>query len=177
MKRIVVVGVGALGSHTIQFLRNVGALIRVVDFDKVERKNTQSQFHAKQSVGKSKVLGLQRTVDFLWGLKLDVVPHKLVADNAEQILGHSDLIIDCLDNGEARRIVQGYAREHKVSCLHGALDADGSFGAVMWDSKFHIDDEPGTGAATCEDGEHLPFIAVDVTPYPPPATLPPARQD
>lgn len=160
MKRIVVVGVGALGSHTVQFLRNVGAQIRVVDFDRVERKNTASQFHAKQSVGKSKVLGLQRTVDFLWGLKLDVVPHKLVADNAEQVLGNADLLIDCLDNGEARRVIQGYARENKVPCLHGALDANGSFGAVMWDAKFRIDDEPDGGAATCEDGEHLPFIAV-----------------
>jgi hypothetical protein len=30
---------------------------------------------------------------------------------------------------------------------------------VIWDEDFAIDDG-ATGAATCEDGEHLPFVAL-----------------
>jgi predicted ThiF/HesA family dinucleotide-utilizing enzyme len=159
MKTVTIVGVGALGSHVVQLLRNE-AQLRVIDMDKVETKNTQSQFHAKSSVGKPKVLAMQQTMQFLWGLKVETIPHKLVADNAQQLLGKADLIIDCLDNGAARRVIQGFVRTNKVACLHGALAADGSFGRVVWDESFVIDDESSGGAATCEDGRHLPFISV-----------------
>jgi molybdopterin/thiamine biosynthesis adenylyltransferase len=160
MKTILVVGVGALGSHVVQLLRNVGATIRVVDFDRVEQKNVASQFHAKQSVGKSKVVGLQQTMQFLFGTKIEGVPHKLVAENAKELLGKADLVVDCLDNGASRRLVQSFVRANSVACVHGALAADGTFGRVVWDGDFTIDDEPGAGAATCDDGDHLPFIAI-----------------
>jgi molybdopterin/thiamine biosynthesis adenylyltransferase len=159
MKTIVLVGVGALGSHVVQLLRNVGATIRVIDFDRVEQKNVASQFHAKQSVGKSKVVGLQQTMQFLFGTKIEVVPHKLVEDNAKQLLGNADLVIDCLDNAVSRRILQSFVRAGGTACLHGALAADGTFGRVVWDEDFTIDEEPSEGAATCDDGDHLPFIA------------------
>ena len=160
MKAIVVVGVGALGSHAVQFLRGAGASIRAIDFDRVEQRNVASQFHGKPSVGKAKVVALQQSMAFLFGTKIDAVPHKLVADNARELLGRADLVLDCLDNGEARRIVQGTVRASGIACLHGALAGDGSFGRIVWDESFAIDDEPGAGAKTCEDGAHLPFIAL-----------------
>jgi molybdopterin/thiamine biosynthesis adenylyltransferase len=160
MQTITIVGVGALGSHLIPLLRNLDVSIRIIDFDRVEQKNVMSQFHAKSSVGKAKVVALQQTMQFLFGLKIQVIPHKLTSDNDEQLLSKSDLIIDCLDNGEARRLVQSFARYHDVSCLHGALAADGAFGQVVWDEYFTIDDETNAGAATCENGEHLPFISI-----------------
>jgi molybdopterin-synthase adenylyltransferase len=159
VKTIVVVGVGALGSHVVQLLRNVDATIRVIDFDRVEQKNVASQFHAKQSVGKSKVVGLQQTMQFLFGTKIETVPHKLVAENATQLLGSGDLVIDCLDNAASRRILQVFVRAHSAACLHGALAAEATFGRVVWDEDFTIDEEPGEGAPTCDDGDHLPFIA------------------
>lgn len=159
MKTIVVVGVGALGSHAVQFLRNVEAQLCAVDFDRVEQRNVMSQFHGKPSVGKAKVQSLQQGMNFLFGLKIDTNPHKLVENNAKEILGSADLVLDCLDNGAGRRVIQGFVRANKVPCLHGALAADGSFGSVLWDEHFVIDDETGTGK-TCEDGEHLPFIVM-----------------
>jgi len=160
MKIVTIVGVGALGSHVLPLLRNVGATLRVIDFDRVETKNTQSQFHPKSSVGKTKVLALQQTVQLLWGMRIETIPHKLVADNAEALLGKSDLVLDCLDNGAARRVVQSFVRKNAIPCLHGALAANGGFGRVVWDESFTIDDETGVGGATCEDGEHLPFISI-----------------
>jgi len=157
-KRVVIVGVGALGSHVAQFIRNLAEL-RLVDFDRVEQKNVLSQFHSKTSVGKAKAASLQQTMNFLFGKKVDIIGNKLVSDNAKQLLGGVDLIIDCLDNAEARRIVQGFARESKIPCLHGGLAADGAFGLSVWDENFTID-EGATGAATCENGDQLPFIVL-----------------
>lgn len=159
MKKIIVIGAGALGSHAVLLLRNVAAIV-AVDFDRIERKNVLSQFHAQNAVGKSKVVALQQLMQFLFSVKIGAVPHKLTSSNATEILGGSDLLLDCLDNGESRRVVQVFARERKVPCLHGALAGGGQFGRVAWDEDFSIDDESGEGVATCENGEFLPFIAV-----------------
>ena len=170
MKKIVIVGVGALGSHVALLLRNLdmqnvpgkpGELFRLVavDFDRVEQKNTLAQFHGKASVGKNKALGLQQTINFLFGVKIDAVPHKLVAENVQALLRDAALVIDCLDNAPSRRIVQNFVRECQVPCVHGALAANGTIGRVVWDDKFAIDENDGEGA-TCEDGEHLPFIGL-----------------
>ena len=158
MKKVTIIGAGALGSHTAMFLRNAASLT-VVDYDKVEFKNLASQFHVKQGLGKNKTQALSGTLQLLWGLRVETFPQKLVTNNAEQLLSGADLLIDCLDNGPARRVVQAYAREHKVPCLHGALAANGIFGQVVWDEVFKVDDG-GEGAPTCEDENFLPFIAI-----------------
>jgi molybdopterin/thiamine biosynthesis adenylyltransferase len=160
MKTVTIVGVGALGSHVAQFLRSTGVNLKVIDFDRVEQKNVLSQFHGKPSVGKAKVESLKQAMNFFFGTKIETIPHKLTSDNEKQLLSGADLIVDCLDNGAARRLVQAFARRTNTPCIHGGLAADGTFGLVRWDHDFTIDDEPGAGAATCENGEHLPFIAL-----------------
>lgn len=159
MKKVTIVGVGALGSHVALALRNEAAL-KVVDFDRVEQKNVLSQFHGRSGVGTNKTNSLKQTMSFLFGTKVEGVPHRLVADNARQLLGGADLVIDCLDNGASRRVVQDFCRGGSVPCLHGALAAGGTFGRAVWTEQFVIDDEAGAGAATCEDGEFLPFICL-----------------
>lgn len=157
MKMVTIVGVGALGSHVAQFLRNEAEL-RVIDFDRVEAKNMLSQFHGKPGGAKLKVEALKSTMQFLWGVKLTTFSVRLAHDNLMQLIhGDSDLVIDCVDNAPTRALIQMHTRAHGLPCLHGALAADGAFGRVIWDEMFQIDD--GDGAApTCEDGAHLPFI-------------------
>jgi molybdopterin/thiamine biosynthesis adenylyltransferase len=157
--KITIVGVGALGTEVVMLLRNAGTL-KIIDFDRVERKNTLSQLHAVTHVGKNKAQAMQQTMQFLFGVKVEAIPHKLTADNVDALLSGADLIIDCLDNAPSREIVQRYARKTKAPCLHGALAANGEFGRVIWDENFVIDSGSKPGAATCEDGEHLPFIGV-----------------
>lgn len=155
MKQVTIVGVGALGSHVALFLRNE-AQLKLIDFDRVEKKNTLSQFHSHKSLGQNKARSLEQCMDFLFaGPRVFSVPHKLVEDNAEQLLSKTDLVIDCVDNVEARKIIES---NRFTDVLHGGLAADGQFGLVAWNDEFPIEDG-GEEAATCEDGEHLPFIA------------------
>jgi molybdopterin/thiamine biosynthesis adenylyltransferase len=157
--KITIIGVGALGSHLVAALRNEKVALKIIDFDRVEMKNVASQFHFKQGVNKKKVEALKQAMLGCYGMPLEVVGNKLTADNVTQLLGGADLLIDCLDNGESRKLVQDYARANKVPCLHGALAAGGILGRVVWDEHFVID--YGTaGAPTCEDGEFLPFIQI-----------------
>ena len=159
---IIIIGVGALGSHLVQALRNENATLKVIDFDRVEMRNTASQFYFKNAVGKKKTEALKQQMQFCYGTKIQTIPNKLTDDNVEQLLSGADLLIDCLDNGEARRLVQDFAKAHETPCLHGALAADGGFGRVVWTESFVIDDG-ASGVATCEDGEFLPFIQLVVS--------------
>ena len=160
--RVVVVGVGALGSHLILLCRNLKANFVVIDDDKVEAKNVMSQFHTAMSVGKNKAQALKDAMNGLFKVRIEAVPHRLVAGNVEKLLGDADLVVDCLDNAASRQVIQDFVRARNIPCLHGALDPDGQFGRVVWSSNFLIDKEE-PGRATCEDGQHLPFIATTVS--------------
>lgn len=157
---IVIVGVGALGSHVALFGRNWDKPLRLVDFDRVEMKNTQAQFHTKMGLGRNKTQALLQSFQGLWGLKVEANTNRLTPDNAKAILGGASLVLDCTDNAEARRTIQGFVRQNGLPCLHGALSADGTFGRIVWDEHFVLDEEGKLGEATCEDGRTLPFFAL-----------------
>jgi molybdopterin/thiamine biosynthesis adenylyltransferase len=159
-KKVIIAGTGALGSTCLQFLRNEDVKFKLIDHDKIESKNIMSQFHGKASTGKNKAQALQKTMSFLYGLKVDALPRKIQDTNVDALLKGSDLVLDCLDNFEARTIVQNYVRENGIDCLHGGLAANGEFGRAIWDEQFVIDAEPSTGAPTCEDGEFVAHIGI-----------------
>jgi len=158
-QRIVIAGIGALGSHLVPLLRNLPADLVVVDFDRVEKKNVASQFYGTSTVGQTKVEALKRLMLFLYAAPVQAKGYRISEANVDVLLAGATLVVDCLDNGDARRLVQGFVRRHKVPCVHGALAADGSFARVMWDEAFVIDNEDVVGQPTCDGGEHLPFIA------------------
>ena len=151
---ITIVGLGALGSHAVMALRNVGHLV-LCDHDRVEQKNTMAQFHTKMSLRRNKAQALAQAMLGLWGIKVDVIPHKVTDDNVGVILAKSDLVIDCTDNIAARACIKGYCVKQEMPLLHGAMSQDGTFAQVVWTEMFEV--EAGEGGATCEDGENLPF--------------------
>ena len=158
MPKVTVIGVGALGSHFCLFARNFADL-KVIDDGRVKSKSPLAQFHGKPQIDRNKTQAIQQTMQFLFGSRLVVVPHRLTADNLQPLLDGADLLIDCLDNAPSRELVQRFARSSMTPCLHGALAANGEYGRVVWDEYFRIDDA-ARGAATCDDGAHLPFIAM-----------------
>ncbi|MEZ4241647.1 MAG: ThiF family adenylyltransferase, partial [Myxococcota bacterium] len=116
--------------------------------------------HSKMGLGRNKAAALQQAMQGLFGVKIDAVPHRLGEDNVEALLGGADLVLDCVDNLPTRQLIQRFVRaqEPPTPCLHAALAADGAYARLMWDPLFD-GDAGDEGQATCEDGEHLPFIA------------------
>jgi molybdopterin-synthase adenylyltransferase len=160
VKSVVIIGAGALGSHLVLLARNWREPLVVVDFDHVERRNVDSQFHTLMSLRQTKTLSLQRSMQGLFGFRFEVLPRKLESHNVEALLRGASLIIDCTDNIEARQLIQGFARERSLPCLHGALSAGGDFGMAVWTEDFIPDAEGHAGQATCENGDRLPFYAM-----------------
>ena len=155
---VVIVGAGALGSHVLMLARNWTVDLKVIDGDKVEQKNMQSQFHTKMGLRRNKAVSLKQAMLGLFGhTRLYPVPHYLGKGNEDVLLRDAALVIDCTDNIKARSLIQSHCKEHQIPCLHGCLSADGSFARVLWTEHFVADPEGEEGEATCEDGENLPF--------------------
>ena len=158
--RVVLCGVGALGSTAGLFCRNLPAAFRFVDFDRVESKNLLAQFFVKPSIGKHKAEALKLQWFNFWGIKAEASSVRLTEQNVQALLGEAELIVDCFDNFDSRKLLSDFARQHGKALVHAAIAGDGTFGVVRWDERFTADREDVAGQATCEGGEHLPLIGL-----------------
>ena len=95
-----------------------------------------------------------------WAIKAEAMPIRVTADNVAAVFAGADLVVDCFDNRAGREVLSAQARASGTPLVHGALAADGRFGLVRWDERFTPDSEDAPGQATCEGGEHLPFITL-----------------
>jgi molybdopterin/thiamine biosynthesis adenylyltransferase len=158
--RVVICGVGALGSTAAVLCRSLEVELRLVDFDRVESKNLGAQAFVKQSLGRNKAEACKLQLLNFWGVKAEALSVRLGAENVAAICAGADLAVDCFDNRASREVLSAHARAVGLPLVHAALSADGSFGMVRWDERFTADAEDHAGQATCEGGEHLPFIGV-----------------
>lgn len=158
--RILIAGIGALGSNALALLRNVDAELRLVDFDRVESKNLAAQWFVKPSLGKNKADAARLQLANFYGRKAEAFGVRLAATNAAQLLAGCDLALDCFDNADSRLALSRAAVSAGVPLVHAAISADGTFGLVRWDERFVPDREDVAGQATCEGGEHLPMIGL-----------------
>ena len=157
--RIVFCGVGAIGSTAATLCRNLTSELAFVDFDRVESKNLTAQSFVKQSLGRNKAEALRLQLLNFYGVSADAFPVRLDGTNVDALCAGAGLVVDCFDNAASRRVLSEHARARQSPPLvHAAMSADATFGIVRWDERFEADDEDTPGQATCENGEHLPYI-------------------
>ena len=160
MRRVVICGVGALGSHAAVACRNLEASFAFIDFDRVEAKNLASQAFVKASIGKNKADALKAQLLNFYGLKSEAFGVRLSDSNVATLLEGASLAVDCFDNAASRSIVSRFARGAALPLLHAGISQDGAFGLVRWDARFTPDAEDHEGQATCEGGAHLPMLTL-----------------
>jgi hypothetical protein len=158
--RVVVCGVGALGSHAVVLLRNVACDLALVDFDRVESKNLLAQAYVKPSLSKNKAEAMKLQLSSFWGRKSEAFGVRLQENNVDALCGAAGLVVDCFDNAKSRALLSTFAKRAKKPLVHAAVSADGTFGLVRWDERFVPDAEDAPGQPTCEGGEHLPLLAL-----------------
>jgi len=121
---VVVLGAGGLGAPAIQYLAAAGVgTLALVDDDVIERSNLQRQVvHADADVGVPKVDSARDYVEAL-NPDIDVRTHetRLDTDNARDILGGYDVVVDCTDNFRTRYIVNDVARLAGIPVVHAAI--------------------------------------------------------
>ena len=161
--KVVVVGLGALGSHLVLNARNFPVDWVFCDFDSVELKNLKSQWFTKQGVGVNKAQAAALALRQFYGVQARTFPVELKEHNVTQVMGDAQLVVDAVDNAPTRDLISAWGTKVGVPVLHLAISAGGDFGRVAWTAPghpvFQADSAP-PGTPTCEDGGMLPRIAL-----------------
>lgn len=148
-KRLVVCGVGAIGSNLIENLCRQGFdNFRAIDFDRIEDHNLNNQAFIEKDVGsyKSQIME-DRVLDINRG-DVDAVWKRLDKDNIKKYLTGADLVVDCFDNVPSRKLVSDYCKKNKVPCLHLGVLTD--FGEAIWEEKYSIEEPKEKPVDACD---------------------------
>ena len=106
--RVLLVGAGGLGSPAALYLAAAGVgTIGLVDFDVVDVSNLQRQvLHGTAAVGRPKLESARaRIADLNPNVNVETYETRLTSENALEILGGYDVIVDGTDNFATRYLV------------------------------------------------------------------------
>ncbi|MGZ8391738.1 MAG: molybdopterin-synthase adenylyltransferase MoeB [Gemmatimonadales bacterium] len=106
--RVLTVGAGGLGSPLSLYLAAAGVgTIGIVDFDVVELTNLQRQIvHGTSTLGRSKLDSAEeRLTDLNPNVRIERHETRLTSQNALEILGEYDIVVDGTDNFPTRYLV------------------------------------------------------------------------
>lgn len=161
--RVLVVGVGGLGSPVLLYLAAAGVgTIGVVDSDVVDESNLQRQvLHGTPDVGRGKTASARDAVERLNPLiHVELHDLRLDASNALETLRGYDLVVDGTDNFATRYLVNDACVLLGLPLVWGAIYRFDGQTSVFWAAP----------PAGCEyEGVHYR----DVFPHPPtPGTVP-----
>jgi sulfur-carrier protein adenylyltransferase/sulfurtransferase len=121
---VLMVGAGGLGSPAALYLAAAGVgTIGIVDFDVVDASNLQRQIlHTIDRLGMPKVDSAREALSAL-NPDVKIVTHhdRLSADNALQIMGGYDLVVDGGDNFPTRYLVNDASLHLRIPVVHGSI--------------------------------------------------------
>ena len=121
---VCICGAGGLGSPAALYLAAAGVgTIHLVDGDKVEESNLNRQIlHRTATIGLQKVFSARELILALNpGIQVRSSPDWIGEGNAAALIGQADIVIDALDNFEARYVLNREARRMAVPLVHGAV--------------------------------------------------------
>ena len=133
--RVLVVGAGGLGSPVALYLAAAGVgTIGLVDFDTVDESNLQRQvLYGESDVGRPKLeAAAERLADL--NPHVRVVPHptRLTADDALEVIGGYDLVVDGTDNFPTRYLVNDACVLQGKPYVYGSIFRFEGQVAVFW---------------------------------------------
>lgn len=159
---VFVSGAGGLGSPVTIYLTVAGVgRIRLCDFDTAELSNLNRQIlHHDGRLGENKALSAKKTLNILNPtVAIEEFPVKITRDNVEELVGDSEIIVDCLDNFSTRLILNACAMRKGIPFVYASI-----WGLTGYMSFIHV---PFTPCLACIFSEPPPqgvFPVVGVTP-------------
>jgi molybdopterin/thiamine biosynthesis adenylyltransferase len=122
--KVVCVGAGGLGSPVVMYLAAAGVgTLGIVDFDRVDLTNLQRQIlHDTDDVGRLKV---DSAADRINGInpEVKVIKHDVIlnSDNALDVLGRYDVVVDGSDNFPVRYLVNDATQMLGKPLVYGSI--------------------------------------------------------
>ena len=122
--KILIVGAGGLGSPCIFYLAAAGiGNIGIIDHDKVELSNLQRQIiHNQNDLNENKAKSAKQKIKLLDDqINVTTYQEKAQLENLGQIIKNYDLIIDCTDNFQTRKIINQVAFNNQKPLIFAAV--------------------------------------------------------
>ncbi len=139
--RIVLVGMGGLGTPAAQFLAaaGVGELV-LCDGDRVDLTNLQRQIlYATHDIGQPKVAAAAaRLAAINPEVRLECIERRVGPDDLEVLAGNATVVLDCSDNFATRHAVNRACVAAKVPLVSGA--------AIRFDGQVAVFDLRGSAS-------------------------------
>ena len=121
---VLVIGAGGLGSPAAMYLAAAGVgTIGLVDFDRVELSNLQRQLlHDTDDVGRPKVdSARERLAELNPNVDVRTHPVLLSSENAFEVLGDYDVVVDGTDNFPVRYLVNDASQMLGKPLVYGSI--------------------------------------------------------
>lgn len=124
--KVLLVGVGGLGSPIALYLTGAGVgTLGLIDDDKVSISNLQRQIlYNEAEVGFSKAEQAHERLQALNSeIQIESYPFRLTPDNAEEIIGAYDMVVDGCDNFSTRYLINDTCLKMNKIYVYGAIRA------------------------------------------------------
>lgn len=136
-RQVVICGAGAIGSLLADNLVRQGfGKLRVIDRDRVDSHNVNTQLYGLSDVGSRKAEVLRNRLFRAVEIEIEAVSKELNERNAPKFLRNADVVVDAFDNSESRQLVQDFCRSSGTPCLHVGLFA--GYGEIVWDEQYVV---------------------------------------
>lgn len=122
--RVLIVGVGGLGSPIALYLAGAGVgCLGLVDDDCVSLSNLQRQIlYTEQEVGQPKALcAARRLCQLNSSITIHPYPQRLTAETIDEILCQYDLVVDGCDNFATRFLINDHCVKRGIPYIYGGI--------------------------------------------------------
>ena len=168
--RVLVVGIGGLGSPASMYLASAGIGCLVLsDFDRVDESNLQRQIvHTTDAIGSEKALSARTTLERINpGIKIVPVDWAMDSEEVGEQISLADVVLDCTDYFETRFEINQLCVKKRTPLVSGAaIRMDGQISTYLLDR----DDSPcfrclygevsGSGESCAAEGILAPVVGV-----------------
>lgn len=161
-QRIVLCGLGALGSKVLDLLASQGYATFVgIDREKVEPANIGTQAYGPRDVGRMKAQVCARKAQEQWRIAIQAVDKELTEYNVKKFLKDADLVVDLFDNADSRNMVRDFCKNNGIACLHAGMSHDG-FSEIEWNENYRAHPTPADVDGPCDYPLAANLIALTV---------------
>jgi adenylyltransferase/sulfurtransferase len=151
-KKIIVLGAGGLGCVVAELLSRMNINFTIVDDDIVDDTNLERQilFNKKDLLKKKVSVVKEKLKEFS---KINIISERLNEKNIKKIINKPDLVIDCTDNFETRKIINEYCVKNNTAWIYsGAVGDIGTIYLIKDNACFECINSNKNGETSCEIG-------------------------
>ncbi len=121
---VFIAGAGGLGSPVAIYLAVAGiGHIRICDFDNLDWTNLNRQIlHDHTRIGTNKAVSGKHTIEKMNPyINVTAFSETIVDENVDELVGNSDIIVDCMDNFPTRYLLNESTIRKNIPLVYGSI--------------------------------------------------------